>query len=76
MTGKARNNYIGATGSQKINVFSGNHGWGVSLTAGTSGNVVANNNIGLSRHGAKVPNSQGTVLNRGKKNIVKNNRTN
>jgi len=74
--GKARNNYIGATGSQKINVIAGNIGYGVTLTKTSSGNVVANNNIGRGREGLPVPNSKGTVLNKGKKNVVKNNNTN
>jgi len=74
--GKARNNYIGATGSQKINVIAGNIGYGVTLKKNSSGNVVANNNIGKGREGFSVPNTKGPVLNQGKKNVVKNNNTN
>ena len=76
VTGKARNNYIGATGSQKINVIAGNIGYGVTLTKNSSGNVIANNNIGRGREGLPVPNTKGTVLNKGKKNVVRNNNTN
>lgn len=72
---KARNNYIGATGSQKVNVIAGNIGYGVLLNTATTGNVVANNNIGTGREGLPVPNTKGNVLNKGKKNVVKNNRS-
>ncbi len=73
---KARKNYIGATGSQKINVIAGNIGYGVTLKKKTTGNVVANNNIGKGREGFSVPNTKGPVLDKGKKNVVKNNNTN
>lgn len=74
--GKARNNYIGATGSQKTNVIAGNIGYGVTFTKNSSGNVLTNNNIGKGREGLPVPNSQGAVLDQGKNNVVKNNNTN
>ena len=77
LTGKARNNYIGPrTSSQKTNVISGNVGFGVTLTSKTTGNSVIKNNIGLGREGAPVPNSGGTVSNKGKKNKIRNNNTN
>jgi hypothetical protein len=74
--GKARNNYIGATGSQKINVNAGNHGYGVTFTKNSSGNVLSNNNIGKGREGLPVQHSQGAVLDQGKNNVVRNNNTN
>jgi|JI10StandDraft_1071094.scaffolds.fasta_scaffold167332_1 hypothetical protein len=77
ISGKARNNYIGPrTSSQKTNVISGNVGFGVTLTSKTTGNSVIKNNIGLGREGAPVPNSGGTVSNKGKKNKIRNNNTN
>ena len=77
ISGKARNNYIGPRGkSQKLNVISGNVGYGVTLTSKTTGNSVIKNNIGLGREGLPVPNSAGTVSNKGKKNHIRNNSTN
>ncbi len=75
VTGRARGNILRATGSEKINVFSGNRGYGVVLTRHTRRNVIARNNIGTGREGLPVPNSRGTVVDRGD-NIVRNNRTN
>lgn len=76
VTNSARNNYIGARGSQKINVIAGNHGYGVSLKPRTTGNSVIGNNIGKTRFGLPLPNTAGTVSNSGKRNVVRNNNTN
>lgn len=76
ITDRAQNNYIGARGSQKINVIAGNHGYGVILKAHTFKNSVIGNNIGKTRFGLPLPNTGGTVSKAGKKNVVRDNNTN
>lgn len=76
ISGRAHNNYIGARGKEKLNVIAGNIGFGVELTSKTRSNSVINNKIGKGRVGLPVPNSKGTVSNKGKKNVIRRNDTN
>ncbi len=73
LKGKARDNYIGATGSQKVNVFGGNIGYGIVLRSKTSDNAVINNNIGKGRVGEPLPNTVGNISNSGSKNVIRDN---
>ncbi|HEX9066455.1 MAG TPA: NosD domain-containing protein [Streptosporangiaceae bacterium] len=73
--GKAWNNKIGRFGPHNLNIISGNHGIGVTLTAGTRDNEVVRNLIGLNRLRQPVPNSRRPVLNLGHRNRIFANRT-
>jgi hypothetical protein len=66
---------IGAFGREPANLISGNTGIGVTLRAGTSRNLIYNNNIGLGRRGHRLPNTGRPVVNHGSRNIIRRNRT-
>ena len=57
------------------NLISGNTGIGVLLRAGTTRNLVLNNYVGLDRLGLPLPNTGGTIVNYGRGNIIRANRT-
>ncbi len=71
--GTAYRNVIGAAGSDPANLISGNSGIGVTLQAGTRGNFVINNYIGLNRFGRSLPNAGRPVVNRGSRNTIRGN---
>ena len=75
LAGHAHANVIGAFGRKPANLISGNTGVGVTLRAGTTRNLVFNNNIGLGRRGHPLPNTGRPVVNRGTRNIIRRNRT-
>jgi hypothetical protein len=72
--GTAQRNSIGYLLARPANLISGNTGIGVTLTAGTHGNQVLNNYIGLNRLGRRLPNTGGPLLNRGTRNTILGNR--
>ena len=72
--GRARGNTIGDAGPKRSNLISANTGNGVTLRAGTYGNLVINNYIGLDRIGRYLPNTDRAVVNRGRANIILGNR--
>lgn len=75
MTGHAFANVIGDTRPVPANLISGNIGNGVMLLAGTSRNDVTRNYIGLDRFGRCLPNTSRPVVNKGRHNTVRGNRT-
>jgi hypothetical protein len=76
LAGSAYGNFIGLPSSPlPANLISGNRGIGVTLRGGTFRNQVLRNYIGLNRFGAPLRNSGGAVVNAGRGNIVRGNRT-
>jgi hypothetical protein len=63
----AKNNTIGGTSAAAGNIISGNSQNGIDISdAGTSSNLVENNNIGTNKAGtAKIPNSAGITIENG-----------
>jgi hypothetical protein len=74
--GAAYANIIGQRPVTKPNLISGNVGDGVILGPLTSHNLVIGNYIGLNRVGRKLPNTGTPVVNHGRHNKIKANRTN
>ena len=72
--GHAYANQIGMRGIRTYNIISGNLGVGVTLTRGTSHNLVIRNLIGLSRLRKPLPNSGPPILDRGRRNLIIGNR--
>jgi parallel beta-helix repeat protein len=76
VAGAAYGNFIGlARAPLPANLISGNHGVGVSMRAGTRHNRVLRNYIGLNRFRRVLRNTGGAVVNAGRGNIVRGNRT-
>ena len=75
LTGHAFLNYIGAPHIRPANLISGNLGNGVTLRCGTFRNRVIGNYIGLNRLGRYLPNLGRPVVNRGRHNVIRGNRT-
>ena len=75
IAGRAHGNTIGRTRPVPANLISGNVGTGVNLTAGTNRNLVVGNYIGLDRFGRCLPNTGRAVVNQGRRNRVRANRT-
>ena len=81
ITGRARRNHIGRPGHKwrrrrgPSDLISGNAGIGVTLSRGTRGNFVLNNYIGLDRFGRYLRNSGAPVVNTGRRNTVRRNRS-
>jgi parallel beta-helix repeat protein len=73
--GTAYGNLIGDLTMQPANLISGNSGNGVTLRAGTSGNAVINNYIGLDRRGRLLPNTGRAIVNHGDRNAIHANRS-
>jgi parallel beta-helix repeat protein len=74
IAGQAFRNLIGQDPRLPSNLISGNTGVGVTLTSGTSGNLVMANYIGLNRFGRCLRNSGGPVVNTGHHNKILGNR--
>jgi parallel beta-helix repeat protein len=74
IAGQAFRNLIGQDPRLPSNLISGNTGVGVTLTSGTSGNLVMSNYIGLDRFGRCLRNSGGPVVNTGHHNRILGNR--
>lgn len=74
IAGQAFRNLIGQDPRLPSNLISGNTGVGVTLTSGTSGNLVMDNYIGLDRFGRCLRNSDGPVVNTGRHNRILGNR--
>jgi hypothetical protein len=72
--GRAYRNSIGNSQSRPSDLISGNRGIGVTLLAGTRGNFVINNYIGLDRFGRRLPNTGRPIVNRGRGNHIRGNR--
>jgi parallel beta-helix repeat protein len=72
--GTAQRNSIGSLLTRPANLISGNTGIGVTLRAGTRGNRVLNNYIGLNRFGRRLPNTVAPLVNRGRGNTILGNR--
>jgi hypothetical protein len=77
VAGSAYRNSIGAFGSKPpSDLISGNRGNGVTLLRFTRFNRVVNNFIGLDVTGRRgIPNAGGPVLNLGRRNVIRANRT-
>jgi hypothetical protein len=75
ITGHAFRNVIGRTRPVPANLISGNTGTGVALTGRTSRNSVVGNYIGLDRFGRCLRNTGRPVINTGRRNVLKANRT-
>jgi hypothetical protein len=75
LTGHAYANVIGALSMRPANLISGNTGNGVTLRAGTTRNRVIKNYIGLNRRGRPLPNTGRPVVNDGRHNRIRGNRT-
>jgi len=75
ITGHAFRNLIGGGRTVPANLISGNIGTGVTLLAGTSRNHVSRNYIGLDRFGRCLPNTGRPVVDIGRRNVVRDNRT-
>jgi parallel beta-helix repeat protein len=75
LSGNAYANVIGALRMRPANLISGNGGTGVLLRAGTTRNQVLNNYVGLDRLGRPLPNTGGTIVDYGRGNIIRGNRT-
>ncbi len=81
ITGRAYRNHIGRIGHKwrrrrgPSDLISGNAGIGVTLSRGTRGNLVLNNYIGLDRFGRYLRNSGAPVVNTGRRNTVRGNRS-
>jgi parallel beta-helix repeat protein len=73
--GRAYHNLIGDSGPLPANLISGNAGAGLTLRAGASGNAVLRNYIGLDRRGRPLPNTGPAVVNHGRHNLIRGNRT-
>jgi parallel beta-helix repeat protein len=73
--GHAHGNLIGKPFSRRSNIISGNKGNGVTLQRGTLANSVLNNFIGLNRFGHSLPNTGQPIVNSGRANVIKGNRT-
>jgi hypothetical protein len=73
--GHASGNSIGNPSRRPVNLISGNFGTGVRLSAATSYNLVLHNFIGVSRLRKPLPNSGSPVVNNGRYNLVRGNRT-
>jgi len=72
--GTAYRNTIGFILLRHANIISGNNGNGVTLLAGTRGNRVVRNFIGVARGGRLLPNAGRPVLNLGRRNVIRANR--
>jgi hypothetical protein len=81
IAGSAHDNTIGSPTSQgrvgtrgelrsPSNVISGNSGFGVGLGAGSRGNLVVNNYVGLDRLGRRLPNSGPAIVDAGVGNAL------
>jgi parallel beta-helix repeat protein len=75
LTGHAYANVIGALSRRLANLISGNTGNGITLRAGTTRNRVIKNYIGLNRRGRPLPNTGRPVVNHGRHNRIRGNRT-
>jgi hypothetical protein len=75
VSGHARGNSIGNSGRTPVNLISGNGGTGVWLSVLTSYNRVLHNFIGVSRLRRPLHNGGKPVVNRGRHNVVRGNRT-
>ncbi len=75
LSGHAYANVIGALSMRPANLISGNTGNGVTLRAGTTRNRVIRNYIGLNRRGRPMPNTGRPVVNHGRHNRIRGNRT-
>jgi Right handed beta helix region len=76
LAGSAAGNFIGLARSRvPANLISGNNGIGVTLRAGTRRNQVLRNYIGLNRFGRRLRNTGPAVVNAGRGNVVRGNRT-
>jgi|HubBroStandDraft_5_1064220.scaffolds.fasta_scaffold03117_2 parallel beta-helix repeat protein len=73
--GRAYGNVLGDARTVPANLVSGNHGIGVTLGFLTWGNAVVHNYIGLGRRGHRLPNSGPPVVNRGRHNVIRGNRS-
>jgi hypothetical protein len=73
--GTAYRNSIGNFSHRPSNLVSGNTGHGVTLLKGTILNRVVNNYIGLNRFGKPLPNTRSPILNLGRLNVIRANRT-
>ncbi|MGO9503653.1 MAG: hypothetical protein ACLPUO_19260 [Streptosporangiaceae bacterium] len=73
--GGAYRNHLGDARSRPSNLISGNTGNGVTLRAGTRRNTVIGNYIGLNRLGQPLPSTGRPIVNAGRRNIVRGNRT-
>jgi hypothetical protein len=74
IAGHAYRNLIGQDPRLPSNLISGNTGVGVTLSSGTSGNLVMDNYIGLDRFGRCLPNTGGPLVNTGHDNRIVGNR--
>lgn len=75
IAGRARGNLIGGLRRAQLNLISGDTGIGVTLTRGTRDNLVIGNYIGLNRVGRPLPNTGRPVVDRGRHNLIRRNRT-
>jgi hypothetical protein len=75
ISGHAHGNTIGGGTKVPANLISGNTGNGVTLGSTTSRNLVIGNYIGLNRFGKRLPNTGRPVVNRGRHNVIRGNRT-
>ena len=75
LAGRAYRNSIGSISSRPANLISGNRGNGVTLWRRTHDNRVLNNYIGLDRFGRFLPNTGRPVLNSGRRNTIRGNRS-
>jgi hypothetical protein len=73
--GHAHGNAIGNSGRMPVNLISGNSGVGVRLSHRTSYNRVVHNFIGVSRLRKPLHNSGKPVVNKGRHNVIRGNRT-
>jgi parallel beta-helix repeat protein len=73
--GRAYRNVIGDLTTRPANLISGNTGNGVTLQAGTRGNYVLGNYIGLDRFGRLLPNSGRPTADHGRHNTIRGNRS-
>jgi parallel beta-helix repeat protein len=73
--GRAYGNVLGDARTVPANLVSGNHGIGVTLGFLTWGNAVVHNYIGLGLRGHRLPNSGPPVVNRGRHNVIRGNRS-
>ncbi len=70
VSGQAYGNTIGDASTAPVNLISGNSGNGVTLSTGTSFNLVLDNYIGLGRLRLSLPNSGEPVVDSGHENLV------
>jgi Right handed beta helix region len=75
VTGHAYRNTIGRAQKLPANLISGNIGNGVTLRAGTRRNRVIRNYLGLDRLGRCMPNTGYALVDLGRRNTVRDNRT-